>query len=215
MLRETIAMILAYLIGSIPTSVWIGRIFYNIDVRTKGSGNAGATNTIRVLGLKAGVPVLLIDVFKGWLAVFIAHLFYVETGKFPDLIDLKIMLAIAAVIGHVFPVYVGFKGGKGIATLLGIGIALYPLGALIALGIFIIVFLSTRYVSLGSIVATVTFPITEIIILGNDQYISLNLLAILVAVFGPIMHRKNIRRLLKGEESRFSFKNKKKDSFPK
>ena len=202
-------MLLAYLIGSIPTSVWIGRLFYKVDVRTKGSGNAGATNTIRVLGLKAGIPVLLFDVFKGWLAVYMAHLFYVDTGKFPDLIDLKIILAAAAVLGHVFPIYVGFKGGKGIATLLGIGFALYPLSALIALGIFIIVFISSGYVSLGSITATFTFPITEILILGHYQYPSLMVLAILVAIFGPLMHHKNIRRLLKGEESKFTLKNKK------
>ena len=207
-----VAIILAYLIGSIPTSVWIGRMFYNVDVRTQGSGNAGATNTIRVLGLKAGIPVLLIDVFKGWLSVFIAHFFYTETGSFPDLVDLKIMLASAAVIGHVFPVYVGFKGGKGIATLLGIGLALYPTAALITLGIFIIVFISTRYVSLGSIIATVTFPITEILVLGHDTYISLMILAVAVAIFGPLTHRKNIRRLIRGEESKFTFRKKKKGS---
>jgi len=204
------AIILAYLIGSIPTSVWIGRIFYDVDVRTKGSGNAGATNTIRVLGLKAGIPVLLFDIFKGWLTVFIAHFFYTETGSFPDLIDLKIMLAVSAVIGHVFPVYVGFKGGKGIATLLGIGLALYPLAALITLGIFIIVFAFTGYVSLGSIIASFTFPFTDILILGNNEYISLMILAVAVAIFGPITHRNNIKRLLKGEESKFTFKKKSK-----
>ena len=205
------AIILAYLIGSIPTSVWIGRGFYKVDVRTKGSGNAGATNTIRVLGLKAGIPVLLFDIFKGWLAVFIAHFFYTETGSFPDLIDLKIMLAASAVIGHVFPIYVGFKGGKGIATLLGIGLALYPMAALITLGIFIIVFASTGYVSLGSIIATFTFPFTDILILGNDEYISLMILAVAVAIFGPITHRSNIKRLIKGEESKFTFRKKNKE----
>ena len=97
----TVAIVLAYLIGSIPTSVWIGRIFYNVDVRTQGSGNAGATNTIRVLGWKAGLPVLILDVFKGWLAVFIAHFFYDPLWISPDLVDLKIMLAAAA--GSCFP----------------------------------------------------------------------------------------------------------------
>jgi glycerol-3-phosphate acyltransferase PlsY len=202
-------VLLAYLIGSVPTAVWIGRIFYGVDVRTRGSGNAGATNTIRVLGLKAGIPVLIIDILKGWIAVFMANFFWMYTTGFPDLIDLKILHALAAVIGHVFPVYVGFKGGKGIATLLGIGLALYPLGTLIALGIFIIVLIISRYVSLSSISAAVTFPIVEIIILGHDEYISLMVLAILVAIFVPLTHRKNIQRLLRNEESKITFSKKK------
>ena len=203
MINIFIAMILAYLTGSVPTAVWIGRIFYKIDVRTKGSGNAGATNTIRVLGLKAGIPVLLIDVFKGWIAVYIANFFELTHTGFPDLVDLKIMLAAAAVLGHIFPVYVGFKGGKGVATLLGIGFAIYPAGAGIALAIFIIVLLLSKYVSLGSMIAGVTFPVVEIIILGHNEYLSLMILAIAVAVFIPLTHRKNIRRLMRGEESKF------------
>jgi len=204
-----IAIILAYLIGSIPTSVWIGRIFYKVDVRKEGSGNAGATNTIRVLGYKAGIPVLLLDIFKGWFAVYISNFFWDGTLTFPDLVDFEIILASAAVIGHVFPVYVGFKGGKGIATLLGIGLALFPYGALIAVVIFTITLLITGYVSLSSIVASVTFPIVELILLGNTEYISLTILAIAVAIFVPLTHRKNIQRLLHGEESKFTIKSKK------
>lgn len=204
-----IAIILAYLIGSIPTSVWIGRAFYNVDVRKEGSGNAGATNTIRVLGVKAGIPVLILDIFKGWLAVYIANFFWDGSLTFPDLIDFKIILACAAVLGHVFPIYVGFKGGKGIATLLGIGLALFPYGALIAVGIFTIVLLITGYVSLSSIIASVTFPLVELLLLGNYEYLSLNILAIAVAIFVPLTHRKNIRRLLNGEESKFTTKKKK------
>jgi acyl phosphate:glycerol-3-phosphate acyltransferase len=203
-----LALLFAYLIGSIPTAVWIGRWFYNIDVRTLGSKNAGATNTIRILGLKAGLPVLIIDIFKGWLAVYIAHFFWADTGSFPDLVDFKILLAVAAVLGHVFPVYVGFKGGKGIATLLGIGIALYPVGAFIAIIIFTITVLVSGYVSLSSIVAAITFPIVEIFILGNTEFISLTLLAIAVAIFVPLTHRKNIVRLLRKEETKFSIKKK-------
>ncbi len=205
-----IAIILAYLIGSIPTSVWIGRIFYKVDVRTKGSGNAGATNTIRVLGLKAGIPVLLFDVFKGWLAVFMAHFFYDPSLSFPDLIDFKIILAMAAVLGHVFPVYVGFKGGKGIATLFGMGIALFPLAAVFAVVIFALVLILSGYVSLSSIVASVTFPFVDIFILGHDQYPSMIILSIAVAVFVPVTHRKNIVRLLHGEESKFTVSKKSK-----
>jgi glycerol-3-phosphate acyltransferase PlsY len=208
-LQMIIAVILAYLIGSIPTSVWIGRIFYQVDVRTLGSGNAGATNTIRVLGYKAGIPVLVFDVFKGWLAVYITRFFWTDTGQFPDFVDLKIMLAIAAVIGHVFPVYVAFKGGKGIATLLGVGIAMYPLSALIAVLIFTITLILSGYVSLSSILASITFPFVEIFILGHDQFISLIVLAIAVAIFVPLTHRKNIKRLIKGEESKFVIRRKK------
>lgn len=203
-----IAVIIAYLIGSIPTAVWIGRLFYGIDIRSTGSGNAGATNTIRVLGLKAGIPVLLIDVFKGWLAVYIAHFFYGSWVGFPDLVDFRIILAISAVLGHVFPVYVGFKGGKGIATLLGVGLALFPTATLFAILIFAITLILSGYVSLGSIVAAVTFPVVEILILGHQDYLSLIVLSMLVAIFVPITHRKNIGRLIRGKESRFKVKKK-------
>ncbi len=206
----TIAVLLAYLIGSIPTAVWVGRIFYGIDIRTKGSGNAGATNTIRVLGLKAGLPVMIVDVFKGWLAVYMANFFYTGWEGFPDLVDFKIMLAVAAVIGHVFPVYVGFRGGKGIATLLGVGLALFPLASLVAILVFAVTLILSSYVSLGSILAAVTFPVVEILILGHQDYPSLMILSILVAVFVPITHRKNIGRLIRGEESKFTVKKKEK-----
>jgi len=201
-----LGIILAYLIGSVPTAVWIGRIFYKIDIRQEGSGNAGATNTIRVLGLKAGIPVLLIDIFKGWLAIFIAHFFHDGRTIWPDLIDFEIILAAAAVLGHVLPLYVGFKGGKGIATLLGIGFALYPYATLITIGVFALVLILSGYVSLGSIIAAVSFPITYIFVLGNYEYRSLIILAIGVAVFVPLTHRKNIKRLLKGEETKFKVK---------
>jgi glycerol-3-phosphate acyltransferase PlsY len=206
MIHFAIATILAYLIGSIPTAIIIGKVFYKIDIREEGSGNAGATNTIRVLGLKAGIPVLLIDVFKGWVAVFIAHFFHDGRTSFPDVIDLEIILAIAAVIGHVLPLYAGFKGGKGIATLLGIGFALYPLSTFIAVVIFIVVLSISGYVSLGSIIASVTFPIVYIFVLGNTEYLSLIVLAVAVAIFVPITHRKNIKRLMNGEETKFKVK---------
>lgn len=206
MINLITAIILAYLIGSIPTSVWIGRIFYNVDVRTQGSGNAGATNTIRVLGLKAGIPVLLLDVFKGWFAVYLSRFFYGPDFPIHDLALLDIIMAFAAIVGHVFPIYVGFKGGKGISTILGMGLALYPEAAVIAIVVFTIVLLISGYVSLGSIIASLTFPIFEILILGHDQSIPLMILAILVAIFIPITHRENIKRLLKGEESKFRVK---------
>ncbi|GAB4323306.1 MAG: glycerol-3-phosphate 1-O-acyltransferase PlsY [Bacteroidales bacterium] len=206
--RFYIAFVLAYLIGSIPTSVWIGRLFYGVDVRTKGSGNAGATNTIRVLGWQAGVPVLLLDVAKGWFAVYLGDFFYQPGWVMPGYESYEILLAGAAVLGHVFPIYVGFKGGKGIATLLGIGLALFPVASLIAVAVFTVVLLSTGYVSLGSIIASVTFPLTEMVILHHTGHLPMTILAISVAVFVPITHHKNIRRLLRGEESRFTLKKK-------
>jgi acyl phosphate:glycerol-3-phosphate acyltransferase len=206
-LTITVAVVIAYLLGAIPTSVWIGKIFYRIDVRDHGSGNAGATNTIRVLGIKAGIPVLIFDVLKGWIAVYSAH-FYSWTWETPGLNELRIALALAAVIGHVFPVYVGFRGGKGIATLLGVGFGLFPVSAFIALGVFIIVVAASKYVSLGSMIAAVTFPFTELVVLGHIDSIPMAILAIAVAIFVPLTHRKNIGRLIQGKESKLSFKKK-------
>jgi acyl phosphate:glycerol-3-phosphate acyltransferase len=205
-------IVAAYLLGAIPTSVWVGKWFYGIDIRTKGSGNAGATNTIRILGLKAGLPVLAFDIFKGWFSVWLAHFATFNLTGFPDKTDLSIMLAGAAVLGHIFPVYAGFKGGKGIATLFGIGLALFPVSALLALAVFLIVFSVSHIVSLASVIASVLFPFIEIWILGNRQYPSLMLLAIAIAVFVPITHRKNIVRLIKSEEKKFQLTKSKKNN---
>lgn len=202
---------LSYLIGSIPTSVWVGKLFYKIDIREHGSGNAGATNTIRVLGYRAGLPVMAFDIFKGWFAVQLATLFP-DTGLSADaIIYLEMALAIAAVLGHIFPVYVGFRGGKGVGTLAGVAIALYPFGLLVAAVVFAGTLAISRYVSLSSIVAAVTFPFIVIFVTGQHNP-GLIALALFVAVFVPVTHRKNIRRLLKGEENRFDFRRKKKNT---
>jgi glycerol-3-phosphate acyltransferase PlsY len=161
---NVVGIILAYLLGSVPTSVWIGRIFYNKDVRKFGSGNAGATNTIRVLGTFPGVVVLIIDAFKGWGAVHLAYFFGNNFSFYFQYVNFEMVLVFAAIIGHIFPVYVGFKGGKGIATLTGIIIALYPFAFLVALGLFTVVFVFTRYVSLGSICTAVSFPFIVIFV---------------------------------------------------
>ncbi len=200
-------IIIAYLIGSIPSSVWVSKWFYGIDIRTEGSGNAGATNTFRVLGTKAAIPVMIFDVFKGWFAVYIAHYFIPEWFTHYQIINYEISLAAAAVLGHVFPVFAGFRGGKGIATLLGVGIALFPLEVLITAGIFIVVLLFFRYVSLASIIASVCFPFI-VIFLFNNQSVSQILLSIFVGIFVPLTHRRNIKRLLKKTESKISFKKK-------
>jgi glycerol-3-phosphate acyltransferase PlsY len=204
----SILVILAYLLGSIPTSVWVGKYFYNIDVREHGSGNAGATNTMRVLGWKAGVPVLLFDALKGWMAVMLILFTNIDSST-PTYINIKILLGIVAVIGHIFPIYVGFRGGKGVATLLGMVIAITPIPAIIAFGIFSVVLLLTKYVSAGSITAGISYPIM-IFTAFNYNSMVLNILSILIAVLLVITHRKNIERLIKGEESKAGFLVKKK-----
>ncbi len=206
-LQIILLIILAYLIGSIPTSVWIGKWFYKVDVRTKGSGNAGATNTIRILGWKAGIPVLLFDVFKGWFAVYMANFILSDVYTGDQFINIKIVFAVAAVIGHIFPVYVGFKGGKGVATLLGVGIALFSYSVLVAVGVFVVVLVISRIVSISSIIATIFFPFIVVFIF-NVNNLSLIIMSVAVAVFIPLTHLKNIKRLIKGEESRFDFKKK-------
>ncbi len=198
-------VILAYALGSIPTSVWIGRAFFGMDVRQHGSGNAGATNTIRVLGWKAGLPVFIFDVFKGWLAVQLAVFFAGSHAEEPFFIYFRIALALAVVLGHVFPVFAGFRGGKGVATLLGVGMALFPVTVWIILGVFIAVLLISGYVSLGSITAAALFPVIDLAVMGQSEW-PLIVLSLAVAVFIPLTHQKNIKRLIKGTESRFSFR---------
>jgi len=195
-------ILLAYILGSIPTAVWVGKLFYKTDVRSKGSGNAGATNTIRVLGWKAGVPVLLFDVFKGWLAIKLPEIFDLEFLTPDQLINYKIALGVAVVLGHVFPIFAGFRGGKGVASLLGVGLALYPYSVLVIIAIFIIVLITTRYVSAGSIIGAIAFPFVDIF-LFHQEYLSLIILSVAVGVFVPLTHRKNIKRLLQGTESKF------------
>ena len=202
-------VILAYLIGSIPSAVWVGKIFYKTDVREHGSGNAGATNVIRVLGYKAGIPVLLFDVFKGWFAVQLILIFPVPLLT-PETINyVRIALAVAVFLGHVFPVFAGFKGGKGVGTLAGVGIALFPVALLIVLGIFIVILTLTRFVSLSSLLGGLSFPFIVVFICGETNP-GLIVLSILVAIFIPLTHIKNIRRLLSGEENKFQFRRSKK-----
>lgn len=204
--------VLAYLMGSFSSAVWIGKWFYNTDVRTQGSGNAGATNTIRVLGTKAGIIVMILDIVKAWGAVMLAHVFAGERLSESQLIDYQIVLGAMAVLGHVFPVFTGFKGGKGVASLVGVIIALYsPYIFLLVLGWFALVFIITRYVSLASITASILFAILAIFVF-HEQNNYLIILAALIAIFIPLTHHKNIKRLLKGEESKLTFRKKTKMS---
>lgn len=200
-----LSVILAYLLGAIPTSVWLGKVFFNVDVRDSGSGNAGATNTIRVLGWKAGIPVLIFDIFKGWLAVSLADWLIPEGSQDINFLYLKVGLAVSAVLGHIFPVYISFRGGRGVATLLGIGIALYPVSVWMALGVFILVLVITRIVSLSSILAAVSLPFFVYFVCSVESEL-LKYLSIGIAVFIPLTHYSNIVRLINNQEKQFSFK---------
>ena len=198
-------VVLAYLIGSFPSAVWVGKTFYNIDVREFGSDNAGATNTFRVLGKKAGFPVLFMDIFKGWLSVKLILLISNSYLLSPELFfENQLAFGISAVIGHLFPIYTGFRGGKGIATMLGVLISLQPYAALFSFCIFIVVFLLSKYVSLGSIFASIAFPFFVILFLNSTNE-SLNLFSIFIPVLSLITHQKNIERLIRGEETKVKF----------
>ena len=198
---KIILFISAYILGSIPTAVWVGKIFYSLDVRDYGSGNAGATNTFRVLGVKAGVPVLLIDILKGLFATRLA-LFIPEIASNIDaFINLQLVLGLCALVGHIFPVFAGFRGGKGIATLLGMMLGILPEASLACLGIFLIVFLSTRIVSVSSMAAALCFPIIVIFIFKTEQ-LSMITFSVFIAAIVLITHRKNIQRLRRKEETK-------------
>jgi len=163
-MNELLLIVLAYLIGSIPTAVWISKHFFDIDIRDYGSGNAGATNTYRVLGSKWGTYVMIIDMLKAIVAVKLAF-FLPDAHEYElYLINLQIGLGLAAVLGHVFPIWANFRGGKGVASLFGMVLGIQPNVALCCVGIFILVLFLTRWVSLSAILASVAFPIFILII---------------------------------------------------
>jgi len=198
-------VLLAYLTGAFPSAVWVGKTFYNIDVREYGSGNAGATNTFRVLGKGAGIPVFLMDVLKGWLSVSYVNFISNADILSPELFfENQLTFGIAAVIGHLFPIYTGFRGGKGIATMFGLLIGLQPLAAAFSFVVFVVVFMISKYVSLSSIIASLFFPIFVILVLGSINP-SLNLFAIFIPILSLITHQKNIERLARGEEIKIKF----------
>jgi len=201
----TLSAVAAYLIGSLPTAVWYGKAYYGIDVREHGSGNAGATNTFRVLGKQAGIVVMAVDVFKGWTATHAANLLVFGDLIYPeDLVLFKLIFGIAAVIGHIFPIYVGFKGGKGIATLLGMVLSVHIEAALLCLLVFMIVLLLSKYVSLGSMIAALVFPILLISPkFRPDEHSPVVIIFGFVIFFMVVItHQKNIIRLINGEENK-------------
>jgi glycerol-3-phosphate acyltransferase PlsY len=205
------ALIAAYLLGSIPTAVWLGQAFYGVDVREYGSGNAGATNTFRVLGKKAGIAVMIIDISKGYTATKLAAFIGLSiTGPqfSAQFVNYELALGVIAVMGHLFPIFAGFRGGKGVATLFGMVLAVNPMAALLCVIVFVIVLLTTKYVSLSSICAGFTFPIGIVFVLQSSVK-SEALYGICVCVLILVTHQKNLERLLKGKESKvYLFKKK-------
>ena len=191
----------AYLLGSLPFSVWTGKLFFKTDVREHGSGNAGATNTWRILGWKAGVPVLLLDILKGLLATRLPLLLHNSSLDSTGIQCLQILCGVFAALGHIYPVFAGFRGGKGVATLLGIVLGLMPMAALGSLTVFIAAFILFRYVSLGSILAAVSLPFF-VLILGDPGISPMVLFALLVALTVLLTHLKNMGRLIRREEKK-------------
>ncbi len=196
-----IAVIFAYLLGSIPTAVWASKAFHGIDVRDHGSGNAGATNVIRVLGWKTGIPVLLVDMVKGSLAALLPVFFHLAPQGTASLTNLQILTGLAAIIGHMFPVFAGFRGGKGVATAGGVIVAIHPAVSLVCLGIFALVFIITGIVSVSSMSAGIAFPVL-LLTLFDTPSLLFKIFSVVVAVALLITHRNNIKRLLKGEEKK-------------
>lgn len=207
MLTVVLIAIASYLIGSIPTSIIFARLLQGIDIREHGSGNAGATNTFRVLGWKAGLIVLLIDMAKGFVPVVWLAGYGIDSGMGWDPIYYQILCGLAAVFGHIWTIFAGFKGGKGVGTGAGMVIGLAPVPVLICLAVFAVVVGITRYVSLGSILAAITLPIvlfTDRFVLGNPVHPLLLGLGVFIAALIVYTHRSNVQRLLKGEESKIS-----------
>jgi len=200
-MKEFLLIILAYLIGSIPTALIISRKYFGIDIREYGSGNMGATNAFRILGSKFGTIIMVFDVLKGMLAVGLFYLLPFYMSNELERTNFMIALGLSSVIGHIFPVFADFKGGKGVATLLGMILAIQPFVALTCIGVFLIVLFLTRYVSLSSILAAVMLPICVLWIWNEDE-LTYRIFALLVAAMVIITHQKNISRIIKGAENR-------------
>jgi acyl phosphate:glycerol-3-phosphate acyltransferase len=202
-MKEVLLIVIAYLIGSIPTAVWVSRLFFGVDIRDYGSGNAGATNTFRVLGSRWGTFVMVIDVLKGLAATCLYLLlpYYVGHESEWDRTNLMVGLGLAAVLGHIFPLWADFRGGKGVATLFGMVLAIQPLVAICCVGVFLLVLYLTRFVSLSSILASIAFAVF-ILVIFNEKEPLYRAFAIAVALLVLLTHQKNIGRLLRGSESK-------------
>ena len=209
-------IVLSYLVGSIPNSIIISKVVKGIDIREHGSGNAGGTNVMRVMGWKYGVIAILLDAFKGVVAVvFIARLHYggmpfENVTPFDDFTLVQIIAGISAVIGHIWTVFAGFKGGKGIATALGMLIIIVTIDMLVAVAVFAIVVSVSRYISLGSILGAIAVPLTLVIRenlfhVNIEGYGTLLPFLIFVSLLVIYTHRKNVVRLINGNENKVNF----------
>ncbi len=200
-MKELLLIALAYLIGSVPTAIWLSRVYFGVDIREYGSGNSGATNTFRVLGPKWGSIVMTIDILKGLLATSLYILLpYYLTSEW-DRTNFMVGLGLAAVVGHIFPIWADFRGGKGVATLFGMILAIQPLVAACCVGVFMLVLYLTRFVSLSSILASISFAVF-ILFIFNEQEPLYRAFAIAVTLTVILTHQKNISRLLRGSESK-------------
>ncbi len=200
-MNEILLIVLAYLIGSIPSSVWISRYFFGVDIRDYGSGNAGATNTFRILGPKWGTVVMAADMLKGIIAVKLVFFLPYYIDHETQMINLQIGLGLAAVIGHIFPIWAEFRGGKGVATVFGMVLGIQPDVAICCVGVFLLVLYLTRFVSLSSILASIAFPLFILVIFNEPEHLY-RIFAIAVALMVLLTHQKNIGRLFHGEENK-------------
>lgn len=200
-MNEIMLVMLAYLLGSIPTSIWVSKAVFGIDIRDYGSGNPGATNTFRVLGSKWGTFVMIVDISKGVIAtsLYILIPFYLQNELART--NFMIILGLAAVLGHIFPIWADFKGGKGVATILGMALAIQPIVALICIVVFLITLFTTRFVSLSSMLASIVFMVL-ILFIFKEKETSYRVFAIIVALMVVVTHQKNIGRLLNGKENK-------------
>ena len=201
-------MVLSYILGSVPNALWIGKVFKGIDVREHGSKNTGSTNAARVLGAKLGILTLILDISKGLVPTLIAILLKVDF--FENLTKIEnldyVLVGICAILGHVFSIFMNFKGGKAVATTLGVFLVLVPKAILFVAIVFFVVFAIFRYVSLSSIFAAVSLPIFTYFLYQQIIYV---ILGILIAILIIVKHKSNIERLKNGTESKFSLKSKK------
>ena len=196
-------ILIAYLLGSVPNAVWIGKKYYGIDIREHGSRNAGTTNMLRVLGRRAALPVFVLDVLKGFVAVALLGLLkYDDNISVVWLINLKIIAVFAAVLGHIFPVFAHFKGGKGVATLVGAVLGIHPITVLLCFGVWFVVLMITHYVSLASMIGGCCFPIFVLLSPKINHSVPLIIFSFVIAGLLIWTHRKNIERLKNGTESK-------------
>src|SRR6476620_6084624 len=200
-MNEVLLIVLAYLIGSIPTAVIVSKVFFGFDIREYGSGNSGATNTYRVLGAKWGTVVMVVDMLKAIVAVKLAFFLPYAFESDIYLVNMQLGLGLAAVVGHIFPIWAEFRGGKGVATLFGMVLGIQPNVALCCVGVFILVLYVTRWVSLSSILASIAFPVFILVIFNEPEKLY-RVFAITVALLVLLTHQKNITRLIRGSEGK-------------